>query len=83
MSGFEQTTVKLELSIMAKNLLIEEYPLAEKDLRKDGDKWILETKVCGMEGVGRFVIGLAHEIMVIDSPALDLYITDFVSKHLA
>lgn len=83
MSGFEQTTIKLELSIMAKNLLIEEYPLAEKDLRKDGDKWILETKVCGMEGVGRFVIGLAHEIMVIDSPALDLYITDFVSKYLA
>ena len=54
---------------MAKNLLIEEYPLAEQDIRKEGDKWILETMVSGMEGVGRFVIGLAHEIKVIDSPA--------------
>ena len=81
-SSYEQTPVKLELSMMAKNLLIEEYPLAEQDIRKEGDKWILETMVSGMEGVGRFVIGLAHEIKVIDSPALENYIRDFVSKYL-
>ena len=81
-SSYEQTPVKLELSMMAKNLLIEEYPLAEQDIRKEGDKWILETMVSGMEGVGRFVIGLAHEIKVIDSPALENYIRDFVSNYL-
>ena len=81
-SSYEQTPVKLELSMMAKNLLIEEYPLAEQDIRKEGDKWILKTMVSGMEGVGRFVIGLAHEIKVIDSPALENYIRDFVSKYL-
>ena len=81
-SSYEQTPVKLELSMMAKNLLIEEYPLAEQDIRKEGDKWILETMVSGMEGVGRFVIGLAHEIKVIDSPALENYIRNFVSKYL-
>ena len=81
-SSYEQTPVKLELSMMAKNLLIEEYPLAEQDIRKEGDKWILETMVSGMEGVGRFVIGLAHEIKVIDSPALDNHIRNFVSNHL-
>ena len=82
-SSYEQTPVKLELSMMAKNLLIEEYPLAEQDIRKEGDKWILETMVSGMEGVGRFVIGLAHEIKVIDSPALDNHIRNFVSKYLS
>ena len=81
-SSYEQTPVKLELSMMAKNLLIEEYPLAEQDIRKEGDKWILETLVSGMEGVGRFVIGLANEIKVIDSPALDNYIKNFVSNYL-
>ena len=81
-SSYEQTPVKLELSMMAKNLLIEEYPLAEQDIRKEGDKWILETMVSGMEGVGRFVIGLAHEIKVIDSPTLENYIRDFVSNYL-
>ena len=82
MSGFEQTPVKLEMGIMAKNLLLEEYPLAEKDLRKEGDRWILETTVSDMAGVGRFVIGLAHDIKVIDSPELVEYIRLFVASHL-
>ena len=82
MSGFEQTPVKLEMGIMAKNLLLEEYPLAEKDLKKEGDRWSLETMVSDMAGVGRFVIGLAHDIKVIDSPELVEYIRLFVTKHL-
>lgn len=82
-SSFSQTPVKLELSIMAKNLLLEEYPLAEPDIRREGNKWILETLVSGMEGVGRFVIGLAHEVKVIDSPELERYIQDFTRKYLS
>lgn len=81
-SSFSQTPVKLELSIMAKNLLIEEYPLAEKDLRKEGDRWILDTMVSGMEGVGRFVIGLAHEIRILESDELKEYIRKFVEIYL-
>ena len=81
-SGFTQTPIKLELSLMAKNLLIEEYPLAEIDLRHEDDKWILETNVSGMEGVGRFVIGLASDVRVIDSSELKAYIKTFVSNHL-
>ena len=67
---------------MAKNLLIEEYPMAEQDLRKEDDKWILETMVSGMEGVGRFVIGLLNDIKVIESQELDNYISDYISKYL-
>ena len=81
-SGFTQTPIKLELSLMAKNLLIEEYPLAEIDLRHEDDRWILETNVSGMEGVGRFVIGLASDVRVIDSPELKTYIKTFVSNYL-
>ena len=82
MSGYEQTPVKLELSLMAKNLLLEEYPLAQKDLKEVDGKWILETVVSDMAGVGRFVIGLADEVQVIDSPALTDYIKTFVSSYL-
>lgn len=81
-SSFEQSRVKLELSIMAKNLLIEEYPLAEKDIRKEGDKWILETMVSGMEGVGRFFLGLAHEIKILESDELKEYTRKFVERYL-
>lgn len=82
MSGFEQTPVKLELSLRAKNLLIEEYPLSEKDLKKDNGTWMLETFVSDMAGVGRFVIGLADEVKIIDSPALEEYIKTFVNNYL-
>ena len=82
MSGYKQTLVKLELGLQAKNLLLEEYPLAEKDLKRDGKKWILETMVSDMAGVGRFVIGLAHDIKVVDSPELAEYIRIFVANHL-
>lgn len=36
-----------------------------------------------MEGVGRFVIGLAGDIKIIDSPELNAYIQDFYTKYLS
>ena len=82
-SSFEQNPVKLELSLMAKSLLVEEYPLAEMDLRHEDDKWILETMVSGMEGVGRFVLGLLNEIKIIDSPALENYIHNYIKNYFS
>ena len=82
MSSFEQTPVKLELSLRAKNLILEEYPLAQADLKEIDGKWILDTMVSNMAGVGRFVIGLADEVKIIDSPALVEYIKDFVNNYL-
>ena len=67
--GFEQMRVQLQLGVMAHNLLIEEYPLSERDLTQiDESHWLLDTMVCNYAGVGRFVIGLAEDIEVIDSP---------------
>lgn len=82
MSSYNQTPVKLELSLRAKNLLLEEYPLAQADLKDTGGKWILDTMVSDMAGVGRFVIGLADEVKIIDSPALVEYIKTFVNNYL-
>ena len=82
MNGSEQIPIKLELSIRAKNLLIEEYPLAEKEIELIDDKWILDTNVRCLEGVGRFVIGLAGDINIIDSPSLEAYIQNYIEEHL-
>ena len=38
--------------------------------------------VSGMEGVGRFVLGLAHEVKIIDSPVLEEYVKNYVAKYL-
>ena len=82
MHGFKRIRVQLSLGLLSRNLLVEEYPLAERDLRAEGDRWILDTEVCGLAGVGRFVIGLADDIKVIDSPELSDYIKDFTAKNL-
>ena len=35
-----------------------------------------------MEGVGRFVIGLAADVKIIDSPELVKYVKDYCDAHL-
>lgn len=82
MSSFTQTHVKLEMSLRAKNLLFEEYPLAPSEVHQEDGKWILDTMVSCMEGVGRFVTGLATEVRVIDSPELSEYVKDYLTKAL-
>ena len=74
--GFELTRVKLRLGIMAHNLIIEEYPLSERDLtQEDETHWLLDTKVCNYAGIGRFVMGLIEDIEIVDSPDLVAYLS--------
>jgi predicted DNA-binding transcriptional regulator YafY len=82
MSGPERYHVRLQLSLQAKNLLLEEYPLAEKSIRKNGDSYIFDADVRALQGVGRFVIGLASEIVILEGAELREYIRSFVSDHL-
>ena len=80
MSSFTQTHVKLEMSLRAKNLLCEEYPLAPSEVHQEDGKWILDTMVSSMEGVGRFVMGLADEVRVVDSPELETFVKSKLQK---
>lgn len=84
MTGEKPTRIKLALSLMAKNIIVEEYPDSSKNLIKTDcdDRWILETDVYKLEGVGRFYIGLAEEIDIIDAPGLKEYAESYCRKHL-
>ena len=69
--------VRLRMSLIAKNLLLEEYPLAEKDVYQDSDgTWYYEGDVRGMDGVGRFVLGLPAYVDVIEGDALKAYLRE-------
>ena len=82
MNGEQMTPIKLRLGIMAHNLILEEYPLSEKYLKKiDGDHWLLETEVANLAGVARFVVGLMDDIQIIESPDLEQYIANYIAKH--
>lgn len=77
-TGFEQKRVLMELGVMAHNLLIEEYPLATRDLTQiDSSHWLLDTMVCDYVGIGRFVIGLSDDIRIL-TPEFEEYIHQIV-----
>ena len=82
MSGENAIPVKLQLNNRAKALLVEEYPMADKDLKRDGKDWILDTTVTCLEGVGRFVIGLAADIKIIEGEQLRKYIQEYDIEHI-
>ena len=83
MQGKTQTHVRLEMTLRAKNLLCEKFPLSEPDITEKDGKYILDTKVSKMEGVGRFVIGLMGDIRVLDSPELVAYINDYIRINMS
>lgn len=71
MHGGDPVHVRLQLDYVAKNLLVEEFPLAEQGLMQEqDDSWLWEGVVYRMEGVGRFVLGLSDHIRVLEGDAL-------------
>lgn len=79
MSGQPLETIKLRMSTLAKNLLIEEYPLAEKDVKKWHQEWILTTEITNVMGAGRFVMGLPGDVVIISGDKLREYIKDRIA----
>jgi predicted DNA-binding transcriptional regulator YafY len=82
MSGNEDIPVTLKMTLKAKNLLIEEYPLASKYVTYDGQSWWFKGNVKDLAGVGRFVIGLADQMDIINSPALVNYLKIYTERNL-
>lgn len=82
MVGNLNEKIVLQLNTRAKSLLLEEFPLGEKDLKREDGKWLLRTTIHSLEGAGRFVIGLAADIKIIEGDKLRKYILDYQKKHI-
>lgn len=81
-SGFAQKRVVVRLNTRAHNLLLEEYPLSERDLRQNADgTWTLDTMISNYVGVGRFCMGLLGDVEIVDSPELVEYIRGYQRQH--
>src|SRR5690606_30103566 len=82
MESFEPIAVQLKLSLLAYNLIIEEFPLSEKYLKKKNDThYLLTTDVGNFIGVGRFVLGLPGEIEVVYPKIFKDYLNDKIVKN--
>jgi hypothetical protein len=85
MTGDTTTHISLKLDLMAKNLLVEEYPRSKDFItgeKGDENIWYFSTDVCRMEGIGRFYIGLASHIQILEGDALKQYAKDYAEKYL-
>ncbi|TRX03214.1 helix-turn-helix transcriptional regulator [Flavobacterium gawalongense] len=82
--SFEPIVVSLELSLVAYNLIIEEYPLSEKYITKITDNlYRLECEVGNFLGVGRFILGLLGEVKIIEPEALKDYVQERLNTYKA
>ena len=80
MTGTPVEKIALQLNTRAKSLLVEEYPLAERDLKREDGTWILRTTINSVEGAGRFVLGLAADIKILEGKKLLAYIRKYDKK---
>ena len=82
-NSFQQIPIKLKLGLRAASLLVEEYPMGEKYLSPlpgDPSSFILETNVCGYEGVGRFVLGLLDDIEILEGEGLKEFLRERLNQ---
>ena len=83
-SSSDSLPIRMNLSVRAYNLLIEEYPLAQKYISIIGDNlWQFEAQVCSYEGVGRFVLGMAEEIKDIEPELFRDFLREKLIKYQA
>lgn len=81
--GQETFHIVLKMNNRARNLMVEEYPLTEQDIRPAGTDdgpgnrtWIYDGLVRGMNGIGRFVLGLSDSITVVEGEALKAFLRE-------
>lgn len=76
MSGSPVEHVKLKLTLRAKNLLTEEFPVTSVEVTQVKRSWFWEGDVNALEGIGRFVLGLPHEVSVEEGPKLKAWLNE-------
>ena len=82
----QPTRIILKLKRLAYNLLLEEYSSAEKFVGKNSEAdaleypYVLDTTINKIEGVGRFYLGLAREIQIVEGECLRTYARDYVKS---
>ena len=84
MTGDAPVTISLQLDLMAKNLLVEEYPRAKDYItghKNDENIWYFSAPICSMAGIGRFYLGLAEHIQILEGEPLKKYAADYVIKN--
>lgn len=73
-NGYPIEHIKLKLTLRAKDLLTEEYPVTETEVYQVKRTWLWEGDVNAFEGIGRFVLGLHREVAIREGAKLRAWV---------
>ncbi len=80
-AGEEKHRVRLRLDILARNLMVEEYPHSSAQIVPDGlGRWLFEADLVSYIGIGRFIMGLFDHVEVLGDQGLKDFLNDKMSK---
>lgn len=84
LAGSMDVTVTLCMTWRASSLLEEEFPVLSQNIMPSGDAdfpYTIQVKVCGYEGIGRFVLGLLSEIRITGNDGFKTYIDQKIKNQ--
>lgn len=80
-TGEMNKKVEFELNLRARNLLTEEYPLAEKHISTVAkNRFLFKASVAKYQGPGRFVLGVAEDIILMGDEGFLEFIREKITK---
>jgi len=84
MGGGEKEDVTIRLDRTARNLLLDEYPASKEYVKREEgqDSWILSTTICSPLGAGRFCLGLAEHLQILQGERLRSYMEGYARKYI-
>lgn len=69
-------TIKLRLSPLARDLMVENHPLARPYISVEGKDILFQGPVCSNIGIGRFILGLPNNVKLLYGPELKAYLQE-------
>lgn len=80
-AGEEKHRVRLRLDLLARNLMLEEYPHSSSLIAPDGQgRWIFEADLVSYIGISRFIAGLFDHVEVLADRGLVDFLNDKMAK---
>lgn len=82
MAGVDQVNVSLQLSVGAKNALLEEYPKTKDFIRPDGaEKWRFDAKVNSLSPLMHFYLNHPDTVKILNAPGLKESVREYLRVH--
>lgn len=80
-AGEEKHRVRLRLDLLARNLMVEEYPHSSSLIVPDDTgHWLFEAELVSYIGISRFILGLFDHVEVLEGDGLKAFLNEKIAS---